>query len=139
MKVFIDTNVLIDLVCSRTNFVREAAIIFDLAYKGNYEIAICALSFINAYYVGKRYKFRTEDLRDSLESIVGFVEVTPLDHNVLGRAFSLSSGDFEDVTQYYSAKTGNVDVIVTRNKKDFKFQDIKVLTPTEFLEEYFGT
>jgi predicted nucleic acid-binding protein len=44
-------------------------------------------------------------------------------------------GDLEDAVQYFSAKAKDVDIIITRNKKDFKLSEIKVLTPAEFLKE----
>ncbi len=41
--------------------------------------------------------------------------------------------DFEDGLQYYSAIENNVDIILTRNKKDFKNSKIPVLTVKEYL------
>ncbi len=43
-------------------------------------------------------------------------------------------GDLEDAVQYFASKSENIDVILTRNKKDFKFSEIKVSTPAEFLK-----
>jgi predicted nucleic acid-binding protein len=48
----------------------------------------------------------------------------------------LEAKDFEDALQYYCACDNDCDIIVTRNKKDFDFSTIEVLTPEEFLQKY---
>lgn len=133
MRIFIDTNVLIDFVCQRESFSHEASILFDLAYKRKVEIAISALSVINAYYVGMKYKFQYEKLQETLKAILSMIEVVGLDKSILEDAFSMSVKDFEDASQYYSALSCHSDYIITRNKKDFPFSKITVLTPREFL------
>ncbi len=96
---------------------------------------ICALSFVNAYYIGQRYKLPAFDLQQSLVNIQSFVEVSDLNASVIDNAFRLKVKDFEDAIQYFSAMSCNADVIVTRNKKDFIYSSIPVLTPAEFLEQ----
>lgn len=135
MKLFIDTNVLIDFVCQREGFSKEASILFDLFHKGKIELAISALSIINAYYVGTKYRIPYEKLQDSLKSISSMVEVVSLDQSILKDAFGLSVKDFEDASQYYSARRCNADYIVTRNKADFPFSQITVLSPLEILSQ----
>ncbi len=136
MKVFVDTNVLVDLVCSRTDFLREASILFDLGYRNEIKLSLCALSFINTYYIGLKYKYPPLELQQALMQIQKFVEISDLSGKVIANAFDLQVKDFEDASQYFAAKACDADVIVTRNKKDFAFSSIEVLTPMEFLEKY---
>lgn len=49
-------------------------------------------------------------------------------------ALDMSWNDFEDAVQYAVAKSNNVDVIITNNKKDFEKNAISIMTPEEFLD-----
>lgn len=60
MKVFIDTNVLIDFVCSRQGFVEAAKTIFLMGHEGEIELILSSLSFVNCFYIGKRCGFIPE-------------------------------------------------------------------------------
>ncbi|MCG2714660.1 MAG: PIN domain-containing protein, partial [Candidatus Marinimicrobia bacterium] len=43
--------------------------------------------------------------------------------------------DFEDALQNYAAeKMGDIDVILTRNTKDFKNSELGVMTPENYLK-----
>lgn len=133
MKVFLDTNVLIDYVCKRENFYERACILFDLAHTKQIEMSISTLSFINAYYVGLRYKRAADELRAGLLQIQTFVTVSNLDNEMLKKSLLQGVKDVEDAAQYYSALSVSADGIVTRNKKDFAFSSIPVYTPEELL------
>jgi predicted nucleic acid-binding protein len=62
------------------------------------------------------------------------VEIVNLDDKIIELALSNDEfSDFEDGLQYYSALENNVDIILTRNKKDFKNSKIPVLTAKEYL------
>ena len=65
MKVFLDTNVIIDFYAQRENFFRPAAIIVDLAMKKGIELCASSLSFVNAFYV-LRKTYQVEELYDKL-------------------------------------------------------------------------
>lgn len=133
-KIFIDTNVLIDFVCCREEFLKAAKTIFLMGHEKEVELVISSLSFINTYYVGKRNKLPVEQLKHSLLMIATFVTISDIGRNdILASLTETEFKDFEDAVQYYSAKKWYADVIVTRNKKDFQNADIPVLTPDEFL------
>ncbi len=136
MRVFVDTNVMVDLECSRADFLKEAEIIFDLGYRKRIDIGICALSFINTYYIGRRYKLAHKDLAQSLADIASFVTVSPLDSSVINDALLNYWNDFEDSAQFYSARSFKADVIVSRNVRDFADSNIPVVTPHEFLLQF---
>lgn len=66
-NLFLDTNILVDLVCHREPFVQEAKRIFALAYIGRINIGICALSYVNTIYIAKKYGYKTDEIIDSLK------------------------------------------------------------------------
>ncbi len=133
MKVYIDTNILIDLVCSREEFLSDAQSLFSLGYAGKIQLSLSALSFINAVYISRKYRFPIQAVKQSLLSIASFTEITGLTGDVVTWALSCDWNDYEDATQYKSAISINADCIVTRNKKDYQNSDIPVYTPNEFL------
>lgn len=135
MRAFIDTNILVDLVLSRQEFLQNAQRVFALGYAGEVQLVVSALSFINTIYLGRKYKFPMDEVYVKLRLIADFVDVADLSgQNVVDM---LSSGwkDYEDATQHRSAVEEQADCIVTRNKKDFKSSSIAVLSPVEFFDQ----
>lgn len=135
MRAYIDTNILVDLVLSRQEFLSDAQCVFALGYAGEAQLTVSALSFVNTIYLGRKYKYPMDEVYAKLRMIADFVDVADLrGENVIDM---LSSGwkDYEDATQYRSAIDEQSDCIVTRNKKDFKTSTIEVLTPAEFLNK----
>ena len=135
MRVYIDTNILVDLVLSRQEFLPDAQRVFALGYADEAQLMVSALSFINTVYLGKKYKFPIDEVFSKLRMIADFVDVVDLrGQNVIDM---LGSGwkDYEDATQYRSAIEEQADCIVTRNKKDYKSSTIEVFTPAEFFDK----
>jgi predicted nucleic acid-binding protein len=137
MRVFIDTNVLVDLVCVRESYVDAAQTIFSMAYEKRIQMYISSLSYINTFYIGRHYKYPSEQLTASLRNISDFVTVLDLTNDAIQKALLSDWADIEDAAQYYSAVEANADCIITRNAKDFTDARIPVLTPTSFLNDFF--
>ena len=133
MKAYIDTNILIDLVCSREEFLSDAQSLFSLGYVGKIQLTLSALSFVNAIYISRKYRFPMQEVKRSLLNIASFTEITGLTEDVVTWALSCEWNDYEDATQYKSAVSVEADCIVTRNKKDYQLSNIPVYTPQEFL------
>lgn len=134
-RAYIDTNILVDLVLARQEFLPNAQRVFALGYAGEVQLVVSALSFVNTIYLGRKYKYPMEEVYAKLRLIADFVDVADLSgQNVVDM---LSSGwkDYEDATQHRSAVDELADCIVTRNKKDFKASSITVLTPVEFFDQ----
>ena len=132
-RLLIDTNIVIDLLSKRENFYDEAADLFSRADKKELELTISSLTFANTNYILTKLK-SSKEAREILRKFKVLVEILSLDDKITELA--LSDGnfpDFEDGLQYYSAIENQVDVIITRNKKDFKNSKIPVLTAKEFL------
>ena len=133
MKAYADTNILIDLVCSRGEFLSDAQSLFSLGYVGKIQLTLSALSFVNAIYISRKYRFPMQEVKRSLLNIASFTEITGLTGDVVTWALSCEWNDYEDATQYKSAVSVEADCIVTRNKKDYQLSNIPVYTPQEFL------
>ena len=135
MRAYVDTNILVDLVLSRQEFLPNAQRVFAIGYAGEAQLVVSALSFVNTVYLGRKYKYPMDGVLSKLRMIADFVDVADLSgQNVVDM---LTSGwrDYEDATQYRSAIDEQADCIVTRNKKDFKAGTLPVLSPVEFFNK----
>ena len=132
MKLFLDTNVMLDLLGEREPFYTSAAKIATLADKRELEIIVSALSFATVSYFLTKYEGikKTKDKLRKFKIISGICE---LDELIIEKGLNSDFSDFEDSLQYFSALRTECDIIITRNGKDFKKSQIPVMTPDEFL------
>lgn len=132
-RILIDTNIVIDLLSMRKKFYDAAANLFSQADKKELTLTISSLTFANTNYVLTKLK-SAKEARQILRKFKVLVEILNLDDKITELALSDESfPDFEDGLQYYSAIENQVDIMITRNKKDFKNSKLPVLTAKEFL------
>ena len=134
-KLFIDTNIVIDLLAKREPFYEEAAKLFSLADKKKVELIVSSLTFANTNYILSKLK-NSETAREILTKFKVLVTVADLNDKIIelslnDKAFS----DFEDGLQYYSALEYEAGIIITRNLKDFKSSKIPVITAQSYLSQ----
>lgn len=131
-KLFIDTNVLIDLIDKRIPFYNDVAIISALAEEKKLKLAASSISFVNTFYVLSK-KLDKSLVIDALMKYRLICEVSNIDEMIIDKSLISNFNDFEDAAQYYSALQHKCEIIITHNKKDFKNSEIPIMTPTEFL------
>jgi predicted nucleic acid-binding protein len=132
-RLLIDTNIVLDLLSKRDKFYDEAADLFSRADKKELELTISSLTFANTNYILTKLK-TSKEAREILRKFKVLVELLSLDDKITELALSDDNfPDFEDGLQYYSAIENQIDIIITRNKKDFKNSKIPILTAKEFL------
>lgn len=132
MKVFIDTNVMLDFLGEREPFYLSSAKIATLADKGKIEIVVSALSYATVSYFLTKF----EGLEKTIEKLRKFKVISTiceLDERIIEKGLNSNFSDYEDSLQYYSALRKDCKVLITRNAKDFKKAEMPVLTPDEFL------
>lgn len=132
-KVLLDTNIVIDLLAKREPFYQEAAKIFTLADRKVIKLFVSALSFANVNYVLLRQR-KPEEAKLILRKLKLLVGVLSLDEKII--SLSLNDNDFkdyEDSLQYYSAIENDIEVIISRNLKDFQNSKLPVMTADQFI------
>ncbi|MDP3441685.1 MAG: PIN domain-containing protein [Ignavibacteria bacterium] len=133
-KVFIDTNIVIDLLSRREPFYEEAAHLFSLADKKIIDLSISTLTVANTSYTLLRQTNSTS-AKEILRKLRLIIKILPLDDKIIGLALNDNSfDDFEDGLQYFTAIENSQDLIITRNLKDFKKSALPVMTARQFLE-----
>lgn len=132
MKLFLDTNVLIDFLMERHPFYDAAASLVSYAAENQLEICTSALSIVNANFICvERSKMPVRIFRMKMDFLRYFLIVTPVNSFVLDNAYNVAWNDFEDCVQYYSALCEKPEYIVTRNVHDFEASAIPVLSHDE--------
>lgn len=134
-KIFIDTNVIIDLLLKRDGYA-EAALIMESGKQGIISLHASVLTMANLAYI-LRKELKGESLYQALRTISSLIHVTTLTDKDFQAAIELKANDFEDALQYFCAFSNNCECIITRNEKDFSFSKIQVLSPKDFLTNLY--
>ena len=132
-RILVDTNIVLDLLAKRTEFFREAQELFTLSDKKEVKLYISSLTFVNTYYILSQ-KLKIDNARKVLRKFKVLVEVLPVDDKIIELSLESDFKDFEDAIQYYTAIENEINIIVTRNLKDFKTAKIPVLTAKDYIE-----
>ena len=132
VDVFIDTNVLIDVLAKREPFYADSAAVWTLTEQGRIKGFISVISFNNIYYVVR--KLRTRRVADRMMLLLrDTFTAVPLDQQILDQAIDAGFKDLEDAIQYFSAVRAGAACIVSRDAGAFPQADLPVLTPGELL------
>lgn len=133
-KVFVDTNILVDLISDRRPFSKFAIQLFSKAEKRKIKLYTSSHWIATTHYLLKKYVDEKE-LRDILHNILDYLTIIAIDQDVIKKGLKSKHKDFEDALQIISAYSiEKLDCIVTRNVKDFKGSEIPVLTPDELIK-----
>jgi len=133
-KVLIDTDVILDFFFDRKPFSDHAAKVFSLCELKQIKGFITSVIISNVYYL-LRQTSTHEKVIKNLTQLVLITEVLITDKNTIIQALNSGFKDFEDALQNYSAEmNGQIDLIITRNIKDFKNSALGVMTPENYLK-----
>jgi len=131
MRLFIDTNVIIDLLAARQPFADDAARLFTLADKREVKIFTSSTTVTTTYYLLNK-ELKQDKARAAVSKLLTLVEVIDARHLGVIRAINdIQFKDFEDAVQYQSALQAKAKILVTRNTKDFNLSSISVMTPKQ--------
>ncbi|MEP0714332.1 PIN domain-containing protein [Algoriphagus sp.] len=131
-KIFLDTNVILDLLGERVPFYDAIANVATLADQKKITLVVSPLSFITVDYVLNKYEASDSVLR-KLRMFKILCEVGEVNEEVIEKGLNSGFNDFEDAVQYFTALQAKCSIIITRNGKDFKSSTLPVMTAEEFL------
>lgn len=132
MKVFLDANVIIDVIQNRADFVEESSKVLQLGLDGECELCASDITFTTVSYYARKNR-TVEQLYGVMQTLRDFIDVAPSGKLAIDWALQQKSRDFEDSVQYYAALRFGAEYIISRNVRDYPFNDLQVLTPHEFL------
>ncbi|TXE12245.1 type II toxin-antitoxin system VapC family toxin [Algoriphagus aquimarinus] len=131
-RVFLDTNVILDLLGERAPFYDAIAKAVTLADQKKIRLIISPLSFTTVAYVLSKFESSGLVLK-KLRMFKILCGVCSVDEETIDKGLNSDFKDFEDAVQYFTALQANCSVIITRNGKDFKNSTLPVMTAEEYL------
>ena len=135
MRVFLDANILLDILESRSEFVEESTEVLVLCEELNAELFIAWHSLATIYYLIRRRRSEQETMEE-IERLLAWAQIAPVDSSSAVRAKDLGFPDFEDAMQCVCAENCGAEVIVTRNQKDFTASPVPSLSPSAFCAKH---
>lgn len=135
-KIFLDTNIIVDLIADRKPFSKYAIQLFHKAELKEIELFTSSHSIATTHYLLKKY-LGEKELRTVLYDLLDYVNVVAVDIDILKKGLLSNHKDFEDAIQIFCASAiKEIDCIVTRNTKDFKGSEIPALNPDEIINSF---
>jgi predicted nucleic acid-binding protein len=133
-RILIDTDVILDLFFDREPYSENAAKVLSLCEKKDIIGFVTPVIISNVYYLLSQ-KAKQEKVIQKLKLLMSILEVLVIDKNAIIVALNSEFKDFEDALQNYSAElNGEIDIIITRNTKDYKKSQIGIMNPENFLK-----
>lgn len=129
-KIFIDTNVLLDVFLNREAFVDASASVFADCESGKVKGVVSAISLNNLHYILSRHIGKDKAL-EAVRIVLNVFSVVPVDEKILRLAADLAHKDFEDTIQLYSALQIKADCIITRDASHFPKNELPILSPSD--------
>ncbi|MCL2880248.1 MAG: type II toxin-antitoxin system VapC family toxin [Treponema sp.] len=131
-KLFVDSDIILDLLAKRESFYVHAAEIFTQAYEKKIKLFTTAVVFANVFYIARKIN-GNEEAKNQLKNLRLLISILPINETIIDMALNSKFSDFEDGLQYYSAKEYTIPVLITRNRQHYKVSDMLIQTPEEYL------
>lgn len=132
MVLLIDTNVVLDVLLNRPEFVKASSMIWKICETEQAKGYISAPTYANMMYV-MRKQLTSEQIEEVFCKLNLIFEFADFSSAVLERAVNMKWKDFEDAVQSATAESVHADYIITRNLKDFTQSKVMAFTPAELL------
>lgn len=140
MRLFLDTNVLIDFYARREPFFRDAKKLWIASHFKDVELLASTQSFIDAEYILKR-AVPVHTLRGMMAASLEHLRVCTPEPNDLADGLSSQWPDLEDFLIARCAQSQGADYLITRDAKGFEASKVPALSPGRFfemMEEEYG-
>ncbi len=137
MKIFLDTNILLDLLVKRDPWGADAAKLCVNAKHKNIVLFTSDISISNCLFM-LRARYKMQQPHEVLNRLLNKIEITSIKKSTLQKAFNSSFADKEDAIQYFSALENNIGYIITRDLKGFAPSEIPVLSPKQFIKKHLS-
>ena len=131
-KLFLDANVLIDVVQNREGFVEPASKVLQLGLDGDCDLCASDVTMVTVSFYAKKNR-TTEQLYEVMRELRTMIDVVSTGASAIDWALQQGNRDFEDAVQYYAAMRCDAEYIIPRNERDYPYTEIPAISPVEFL------
>lgn len=134
VKIFIDSDIILDLLLKRNDYYNSACLMTGLV-ENKYIGFTTPIVIANIHYIMTRLENKRTSL-NNIKKLRKMISILTVDEEIIDDALLHEAVDFEDSIQYLTSEKNNLDFIITRNKKDYKQSKLPVLNAKEFLTMY---
>lgn len=135
MRVFLDTNILLDLICESEPHYQSALDVLDSCDRLGASVYLAWHTLSNAFYIISKTHDRTLALK-ALEEALDLMEIVTTGHADARQAFSYGMTDLEDALQVAAAAAAKADFLITRDTTGFRVSPVSVISPSEFAQQF---
>lgn len=125
--LYVDTDVVLDVLAKRDPFYAAAATLFSKAETGNVSLCVSSLTFSNLFYI-LRKQLSARTAHEVLRTLKQLVTVVAVDDAIVEQALEGGFTDFEDALQYFAALSVGCTALITRNVRHYRKAAIRVVT-----------
>lgn len=136
MTVFLDSNIILDILLKNADFYEESKKVLELSDSKPIDFYVSAASITDIFYILNKRLNNKEETKRHLQDLLEIVSVSGIDEACIKNALNSSWKDFEDAVQHESSIQIGADYLVTRNTDDFKSSMVRIISPSEFLKEF---
>lgn len=130
MKAFVDCDVILDLLLFREPFIAESGKLFENAKEDKIKLVSSPLAIANVHYVLRKH-MNEKQTRETLAKLLTLIDINEMNRNTVLKGLNSEIQDFEDAMQNMSASASKLKTLITRNTKDFKSSNLKIISPKE--------
>ncbi len=134
-KLFLDSDIILDVLLEREEFYEASARLLDLGDSKKIHLYTSSLVAANIYYILRKELKSNKKALECIKDLFEIIRILGVDEDIMKQAINTGFSDYEDSIQYIVAKNNGLDYLISRNKKDYKKADIKVLNAAEMLEK----
>lgn len=135
MRIFVDTNVLLDMFLNRPGKPGSLQVLNACVVPGN-DGWIAWHTLSNGFYIVRRETKALDEAKRFASELLLWCNVATVGTPEAIAAESMDLSDIEDAMQIAAALACKTDVIVTRNTTDFTSNPIPVMTPEDFSQQW---
>jgi len=133
-KVFIDSDIIIDYFYDRHPFSESASKVLNLCAYNKVVAFTSPLVVANVYYL-LRKTAKHDKVIANLKGLLKYMSIINMNQKIVLKALNSDFIDFEDALQNFAAiESKHLDIIITRNVKDYKKSSLTIYTPESFLK-----
>lgn len=136
-RVLFDTDVILDLLFDRKPFSNDSAFLLSECEKNKISGYVTPVIISNIYYLLCQTSTHLH-VMSKLSELIEILDILTIDKSTIKQALRSPFKDFEDALQNYAAEQSlEIDVILTRNFKDYKHSSLSVMTPKEYIKAQY--